>query len=156
MRWLASAYASARSFVTVGYLSCRFSAVMPMNSADSSTSCSAMNRGFGSTASPIGCRPMCSTPPAIATSAAPSATSPATVVTAVIAPAHIRSIAYPGTVTGRPARIAALRPIVSPWSPICVVAAMATSPIRSCGRSGLRRSSSLITRITRSSALVSA
>jgi hypothetical protein len=36
---------------------------------------------------------MCSTPPAIAMSAAPSATSPAVVVTAVIAPAHIRSIA---------------------------------------------------------------
>ena len=66
------------------------------------------------------------------------------------------SIAYPGTVTGRPARIAALRPIVSPWSPICVVAAIATSPILSSGNAGLRRSSSLMTRTTRSSALVSA
>ncbi len=99
---------------------------------------------------------MCSTPPAIATSAAPSATSPATAVTAVIAPAHIRSIANPGTVTGRPASMAVARPIVSPWSPICVVAAMATSPILSGGRFGLRRSSSLMTRTTRSSALVSA
>ena len=52
--------------------------------------------------------------------------------------------------------MAALRPIVSPWSPICVVAAIATSPIRSLGRFGLRRSSSLITRTTMSSALVSA
>ena len=64
-----------------------------MNSADSSTMCSETNRGLGSTPSPIGWRPMCSTPPAIAMSAAPSATVPATVVTAVIAPAHIRSMA---------------------------------------------------------------
>jgi hypothetical protein len=51
-----------------GSWSCRFSAVEPITSADGSTSFSAMMRGFGSTPSPIGCRPMCSTPPAIATS----------------------------------------------------------------------------------------
>ena len=77
-----------------------------------------------------------------AVSVAPSAMDPAAVVTAVIAPAHIRSIAYPGTDFGSPARTAALRPMVSPWSPVCVVAAMATSPIRSGGSAGLRRSSS--------------
>ena len=64
-----------------------------MNRADESTSFSERNLGLGSTCSPIGWRPMCSTPPAIAMSAAPSATSPAVVVTAVIAPAHIRSMA---------------------------------------------------------------
>jgi len=52
--------------------------------------------------------------------------------------------------------MAADRPIVSPWSPIWVVAATATSPTRSGGRSGLRRMSSLITRTIMSSALVSA
>jgi hypothetical protein len=36
---------------------------------------------------------MCSTPPAIATSWAPTAIPAAMVVTAVIAPAHIRSMA---------------------------------------------------------------
>jgi hypothetical protein len=76
-------------------------------------------------------------PPAIATSYAPKATPLATVVTAVIAPAHIRSIAKPGTVLGSPARIAAVRPIVRPWSPICVVAAMATSSTRSGGSCGV-------------------
>ena len=38
----------------------------------------------------------------------------AVVVTAVMAPAHMRSIASPGTVIGKPARIAAVRPRVSP------------------------------------------
>ena len=52
-----------------------------------------MIRGFGSTPSPIGCRLMCSTPPATTTSYAPNAMPAAVVVTAVIAPAHIRSIA---------------------------------------------------------------
>ena len=51
-----------------------------------------MIRGLGSMPSPIGWRPMCSTPPAMATSNAPNAIAEATVVTAVIAPAHIRSI----------------------------------------------------------------
>ncbi len=64
-----------------------------MTSADGSTSFSERNRGFGSTPSPIGWRPMCSTPPAMATSYAPNAMPPATVVTAVIAPAHMRSMA---------------------------------------------------------------
>jgi hypothetical protein len=99
---------------------------------------------------------MCSTPPAMATSVPPNAMLPATVVAAVSAPAHIRSIAYPGTDRGSPASTAAVRPIVRPWSPICVVAAMATSPIWSGGRPGLRRSSSRMTRTTRSSARVSA
>ncbi len=115
-----------------------------------------MNRGFGSTPEPIGWCPMCSTPPAIAASVAPSAIEPAAVVTAVIAPAHILSMAYPGTDLGSPARTAALRPMVSPWSPVCVVAAIATSPSRSGGRAGLRRTSSRITLTIMSSALVSA
>jgi len=72
-----------------------------------------------------------------------------------IAPAHIQSMAYPGTDFGSPASTAALRPMVSPWSPVWVVAAMATSPIRSGGSAGLRRSSSRITLTTMSSALVS-
>jgi hypothetical protein len=92
----------------------------------------------------------------MATSLAPKAIEDAVVVTAVIAPAHIRSMAYPGTDLGRPARTAALRPRVSPWSPVWVVAAMATSPIRSGGSAGLRRSNSRITLTTMSSALVSA
>jgi hypothetical protein len=78
------------------------------------------------------------------------------VVTAVMAPAHIRSIAKPGTVLGSPASSAAVRPIVSPWSPVCVVAAMATSSTRSGGSSGCRRSSSRMTLMIRSSARVSA
>ena len=57
---------------------------------------------------------MCSTPPAIAISLAPIAIAPATVVTAVSAPAHHRSIEYPGTVLGRPESRAALRPIFIP------------------------------------------
>ena len=43
-----------------------------------------------------------------------SAIDPAAVVTAVMAPAHIRSMAYPGTDFGSPASTAALRPMVSP------------------------------------------
>lgn len=66
--WLRTANSSARALVSRGKRSCRFSAVMPMNIADSSTSFSETNRGFGSTPSPIGCRPMCSTPPATTTS----------------------------------------------------------------------------------------
>ena len=97
---------------------------------------------------------MCSTPPAMAISVAPNEMLPAAVVAAVSAPAHIRSMAYPGTERGSPASTAALRPMVRPWSPIWVVAAMATSPTRSGGRSGLRRSSSRMTRTTRSSARV--
>ncbi len=65
---------------------------MPMNRADWSTSFSLTNRGLGSTPSPIGWRPMCSTPPAMATSYAPKAMEPETEVTAVSAPAHMRSI----------------------------------------------------------------
>ena len=49
-------------------------------------------RGLGSMPSPIGWRPMCSTPPAMATSIAPKPIEDATFVTAVIAPAHIRSM----------------------------------------------------------------
>ena len=97
---------------------------------------------------------MCSTPPAMATSYAPTAIPEATVVTAVIAPAHIRSIAKPGTVRGKPARMAAVRPIVSPWSPVWVAAATATSSTRSGGSSGCLRRSSRMTFTTRSSARV--
>ena len=150
----ASANASVRSLVMCGTRSCRFSAVEPITRADGSTSFSATMRGLGSTPSPIGWRPMCSTPPAMATSYAPMAMPLATVVTAVIAPAHIRSMAKPGTVLGRPASRAAVRPMVRPWSPIWVVAAMATSSTFSGGSCGLRRISSRMQRITRSSARV--
>ena len=78
------------------------------------------------------------------------------VVTAVIAPAHMRSTEYPGTEFGMPASRDAVRPMVMPWSPICVVAATATSSMRSGERFGLRRSSSRNTLTTRSSARVSA
>src|SRR5690348_7283526 len=97
---------------------------------------------------------MCSTPPASATSTAPRASSPAAAVTAVSAPAHIRSTAKPGTVSGSPARSATSRPSVRPWSPTCAVAAKATSPIRSGGISGFRRSSSRTAFTPRSSARV--
>ena len=39
-----------------------------------------------------------------------------------------------------------MRPMVRPWSPIWVVAAIATSSIRSGAAAGLRRSSSRMTR----------
>ena len=55
------------------------------------------------------------------------------VVTLVIAPAHMRSMANPGTVWGRPARIATERPRVRPCSPVWLVAAIATSSTRSAG-----------------------
>src|SRR5512132_1470888 len=80
----------------------------------------------------------------------------AVVVTAVMAPAHIRSIAKPGTDRGSPASNAAERPMVRPWSPVWVVAAIATSSMRSGGSSGWRRTSSRMQSTTRSSALVSA
>src|SRR5207237_4450113 len=67
---------------------------------------------------------------------------PAPAVTAVRAPAHIRSSAKPGTDCGIPARSATSRPSVNPWSPTCAVAAKMTSPIRSGGMAGFRRSSS--------------
>src|SRR3954447_3276631 len=85
---------------------------------------------------------MCSTPPATTTSHAPSAISPAPAVTAVRAPAHILSIAKPGTLCGMPASSATSRPSVRPWSPTCAVAAKMTSPIRSGSSCGFRRSSS--------------
>src|SRR3954469_328424 len=80
----------------------------------------------------------------------------AVVVTAVIAPAHILSMAKPGTVRGRPESSAAIRPMVRPWSPICVVAAIATSSTRSGGSSGWRRRSSRMQLTTMSSARVRA
>jgi hypothetical protein len=82
------------------------------------------------------------------------AISPAPAVTAVSAPAHIRSTAKPGTVCGSPARSATSRPRVSPWSPTCAVAAMTTSSMRSGGSVGLRRSSSRTTLTPMSSARV--
>ena len=57
---------------------------------------------------------------------------------------------------GRPASSAAVRPMVRPWSPIWVVAAIATSSTRSGGSCGLRRRSSRMQRMTRSSARVPA
>ena len=66
--WLSAAKASARSLVMPGKRSWRFSAVDPMINADWSTSCSAMILGFGSMPSPMGWRPICSTPPAMVTS----------------------------------------------------------------------------------------
>ncbi|KIM16324.1 hypothetical protein QV65_15045, partial [Rhodococcus erythropolis] len=55
-----------------------------------STRRSARKRGLGSAPSPIGWWPMCSTPPAITTSYWPKPMPDAVVVTAVIAPAHMR------------------------------------------------------------------
>src|SRR5947208_10756511 len=97
---------------------------------------------------------MCSTPPATTMSAAPSPISPAPDVTAVSAPANIRSSANPGTVWGMPASSATSRTSVSPWSPTCAVAAKITSPMRSGGIPGLRRSSSRTTFTAMSSARV--
>src|SRR5438105_5911352 len=97
---------------------------------------------------------MCSTPPARTMSHAPSAISPAPAVTAVSAPAHIRSTAKPGTDCGMPASRPTSRPSVRPWSPTCAVAAAMTSPIRSTGISGLRRTSSRTTLTAMSSARV--
>ncbi len=73
---------------------------------------------------------MCSTPPAMTTSYWPKPMPDAVVVTAVIAPATHAIDREAGTVSGRPARIADVRPMVRPWSPVCVVAAMATSSTR--------------------------
>ena len=84
----------------------------------------------------------------------PNPIEAAMVVTLVIAPAHIRSIAKPGTDCGSPARIATLRPSVSPWSPVCDVAAMATSSIRLAGTPGLRSMSPIVAFTARSSARV--
>ena len=67
--------------------------MLPIESASGSTIFSETIRGFGSTPSPIGWRPMCSTPPAMTTSYEPKAMPAAVVVTAVMAPAHIRSMA---------------------------------------------------------------
>ena len=92
----ARAYSSARSLVRCGKRSCRFSAVLPMSSASGSTSFSAMKRGFGSMPSPMGWRPMCSTPPATTTSYAPTPMPLERLVTAVIAPAHMRSTRMAG------------------------------------------------------------
>ena len=64
--------------------------------------------------SPIGWCPICSTPPAIAMSYWPIAIAPETVVTAVSAPAHQRSIEYPGTLSGIPASNETLLPIFIP------------------------------------------
>src|SRR5688572_20871235 len=97
---------------------------------------------------------MCSTPPASATSQAPSAISPAIAVTAVRAPAHIRSTAKPGTDSGSPESNATSRPSARPWSPTWAVAASATSPIRSGGSWRVRRSSSRTTLTAMSSARV--
>jgi hypothetical protein len=77
-------------------------------------------------------------------------------VIAVNDPAHIRSTAYPGTVCGRPARIATARPIVSPWSPTCAVAANTTSSMRAGSRPGLRSRSARTVRTAMSSARASA
>src|SRR6266480_1742464 len=97
---------------------------------------------------------MCSTPPASTMSHAPYAISPAPAVTAVSAPAHIRSTAKPGTDCGMPASSATSRPSVSPWSPTCAVAAKMTSPICSTGMFGFRRISSRTTLTAMSSARV--
>lgn len=90
------------------------SAVTPMLSAPGSTIFSATKRGFGSAFAPMGWWPMCSTPPARAKSYMPTPIEAPIVVTLVIAPAHMRSTARPGTVWGSPARIATERPSVRP------------------------------------------
>ncbi len=76
------------------------------------------------------------------------------VVTLVIAPAHMRSTASPGTVCGSPARIATERPRVNPWSPVWLVAAIATSSMRSAGTAALRSIRPMVAFTARSSARV--
>ena len=115
--WLRIPNLSARSLVNSGNMSCRFSAVTPMFNAIGSTRPSLTKRGLGAEPDPIGWCPMCSTPPASAMSYIPVPIAPAIMVTLVMAPAHIRSIANPGTEIGSPARIAVERPSVRPWSP---------------------------------------
>ena len=66
----------------------------------------------------------------------------------------MRSTAKPGTVCGMPASSATSRPSVRPWSPTWAVAAKTTSPMRSGGRPGFRRSSSRTTLTAMSSARV--
>ena len=73
------------------------------------------------------------------------------IATLVIAPAHMRSIAKPGTVCGRPARIATDRPRVRPCSPVWLVAAIATSSTRSAGTSAFRSMSPIVALTARSS-----
>ena len=77
-------------------------------------------------------------------------------VTAVSAPAHQRSMEYPGTVFGNPESKAALRPMFIPWSPVCVAAAIATSSIAAGSTFGFRSSNPRIARTIRSSARVPA
>ena len=109
-----------------------------MTRAEGSTSFSATIRGLGSTPSPIGWRPMCSTPPAMATSIAPNAIERGGRGDGGHrAGAHAVDRSSRGwSSAGRPAG-AAMRPRVRPWSPIWVVAAMATSSTRSGGRLGV-------------------
>ncbi|GAA1467703.1 hypothetical protein GCM10009620_16970 [Microbacterium thalassium] len=123
----------------------------PMFRAPGSTIFSATKRGLGSALEPMGWRPMCSTPPAMARSYMPMAMEPAIVVTLVMAPAHMRSIAKPGTVSGSPARMPTVRPRVRPWSPVWLVAAIATSSMRSLGTSGLRSIRPIVAFTARSS-----
>ena len=154
--WLSMPNRSARCLVSWGNRSCRRSAVTPMLSACGSTSFSATNLGFGSAFAPIGWCPMCSTPPAMARSYAPKPIDAPMVVTAVMAPAHMRSIASPGTDCGSPASMATVRPRVSPWSPVCDVAEIATSSMRSPGTLLLRSISPMSALTARSSARVRA
>ena len=99
--WLARAKRSLRSLVSCGKRSWMRSAVAPMTRASSPTRRSLRKRGLGSTPEPIGWWPMCSTPPAMATSYMPKPIEPDIIAAAVMAPAHMRSIAKPGTVFGQ-------------------------------------------------------
>ncbi len=76
---------------------------------------------------PIGTRVMFSTPAAITTSYAPAITPCAAKCAACWDDPHWRSTDVPTTVSGKPAASAALRPMLTAWSPTCMTQPMITS-----------------------------
>ena len=94
----------------------------------------------GSSDEPIGTRLMLSIPAAITTSYAPAITPCAAKCSACCDDPHCRSIDVPGTVSGNPAASAALRPMLSAWSPTCMTQPMITSST-SAGSRSLRSTS---------------
>ena len=77
--------------------------------------------------------PMCSTPPPIATSWTPLATSAAAKLTACCADPHWRSIVVAGVSIGSPACSQALRPMLYDCSPYCCTQPVITSSTASAG-----------------------
>ncbi len=81
----------------------------------------------GTTDAPIGTRDMFSTPAAMTMSYAPAITPWAAKCAACWLDPHWRSTEVPGTVSGKPAASAALRPTFTAWSPTCMTQPMITS-----------------------------